>query len=387
MLDSILVGARSYQALLGIDFIVKSDCFVERHEYIHEDNFLCSSQCFVDTFRFGCGKMASSLLLDCAIGGPVWCPGVSAKVWGIYISATGACQYLRRKVLQMFLPKYYYMGMVFTWDEIVKIEGGISNAYLSVAKRKYKRVSHGIYVDDGEFISELEQLFARYPRATLTLQSAFEHYDDNLEHSIWLNLMISRLQILRVLLSADGSIWINLDDNEVHYCKVIMDELFGRSNFLCDLTWEKRYSPPPDTKEFGYVHDLILVYRKSSLFRRNLLPLTEDQTGRYKNPDNDPRGPWKAADYTCRFSAEQRPNLYYPIVQPNTGKEIWPKKTRVWANSIEEHEKNVREDRLWWGINGRNSVPAKKNFLSEIQQGMMPMSLWHYQMAGTNQDA
>ena len=217
--------------------------------------------------------------------------------------------------------------------------------------------------------------------------AAFEHYDDGVEHSIWLSLMKSRLELLRCLLTNDGSLWINLDDNEVHYCKVMCDEIFGRNNFLCDISWEKRYSPAPDTKDFGYIHDHILVYRKTNLFKRNLLPLTEDQTDRYKNPDNDPRGPWKAADYTCRFTSEQRPNLYYPIIQPITGEEIWPKKTRVWANSKEEHEKNVIENRLWWGAKGTNSVPAKKNFLSEIQQGMMPMSLWHYQMAGTNQDA
>lgn len=216
--------------------------------------------------------------------------------------------------------------------------------------------------------------------------SAFEHYDDNLEHSTWLSLLYPRLELLREFLSEDGSIWVNLDDNEVHYCRVIMDEIFGRQNFLCDVAWEKRYSPPPDTKDFGYIHDHILVYRKSPMFHRNLLPLTDEQKERYKNPDNDPRGPWKAADYTCRFSAEQRPNLYYPIIHPISGEEILPKKTRVWANSKEEHEKNLRENRLWWGKDGKAKVPAKKNFLSDIQQGMMPMSLWHYEFAGTNQD-
>lgn len=216
--------------------------------------------------------------------------------------------------------------------------------------------------------------------------SAFEHYDDNLEHSTWLNMMYPRLKLLREFLREDGSIWVNLDDNEVHYCRVIMDEIFGRQNFMCDVAWEKRYSPPPDTKDIGYIHDHILVYRKSAMFSRNLLPLTDDQKGRYKNPDNDPRGPWKAADYTCRFSAQQRPNLFYPIIHPVTGEEVWPKETRVWANSREEHEKNVRENRLWWGKDGKARVPAKKNFLSDIQQGMMPMSLWHYEFAGTNQD-
>ena len=102
--------------------------------------------------------------------------------------------------------------------------------------------------------------------------SAFEHYDDNLEHTIWLSLMAPRLRLLHNLLREDGSIWINLDDHEVHYCKVLLDELFGRTNFLCDIAWEKRFSPPPDTKDFGYVHDHILVYRKNRSFQRNLLP-------------------------------------------------------------------------------------------------------------------
>lgn len=217
--------------------------------------------------------------------------------------------------------------------------------------------------------------------------SAFTYYDDGLEHSIWLSLMRDRLELLRHLLSDDGSIWINLDDNESHYCKIVCDEIFGRANFLCDIAWEKRYSPPPDTKDFGYIHDHILCYRKSSAFKRNLLPLTEDQSGRYKNPDNDPRGAWKAMDYTCRYSADERPNLYYPIIQPNTGKEILPKRTRVWAMSKDVHERNERENRIWWGVSGKNSVPALKNFFSEINQGMMPMSLWKHSLVGHNQDA
>lgn len=217
-------------------------------------------------------------------------------------------------------------------------------------------------------------------------KSAFEHYDDNLEHAQWLSLMLPRLQLLRELLSEGGSIWVTIDDNEGHYLKVLMDEVFGRGNFLCAIAWEKRYSPPPDTKDFGYVHDCLLVYRKSGEFRRNLLPATEDQTDRYKNPDQDARGPWKAMDYTCRFNANERPNLYYPIQQPNTGKEVWPKRTRVWAMSREVHARNEAEGRLWWGKDGTNSVPALKNFLNDVSQGMMPMSLWKHSLAGHNQD-
>ena len=216
--------------------------------------------------------------------------------------------------------------------------------------------------------------------------SAFEYYDDGVEHSIWLSLMRDRIHILRSLLADEGSIWINLDDNEAHYLKVVCDEIFGRANFVCDVAWEKRYSPPPDTKGFGYIHDHILVYQKSSAFQRNMLPLTEDQEGRYKNPDSDARGPWKAADYTCRYSANERPNLYYPILQPNTGEEIFPKRTRVWAMSKEMHESNVEEGRIWWGAKGTNRVPAIKNFFRDINKGMMPPSLWRHTLAGHNQD-
>lgn len=235
-----------------------------------------------------------------------------------------------------------------------------------------------------EFAGQVKCVFIDPPYNT---GSAFAHYDDGLEHSIWLGLIRDRLEIIKRLLSDDGSLWITIDDNEAHYLKVICDEVFGRANFLCDIAWEKRYSPPPDTKDFGYVHDHILVYRKTTAFRRNLLPLTEDQSGRYKNPDNDPRGPWKAMDYTCRYNADERPNLFYPIQQPNTGEEIWPKRTRVWAMSREVHEKNEREGRIWWGAKGTNGVPALKNFFSEINQGMMPMSLWKHTLAGHNQDA
>ena len=235
-----------------------------------------------------------------------------------------------------------------------------------------------------EFSGKVKCVFIDPPYNT---GSAFAHYDDGLEHSIWLGLMRDRLEVIRRLMADDGSLWITIDDNEAHYLKVICDEIFGRANFLCDIAWEKRYSPPPDTKDFGYVHDHILVYRKSADFRRNLLPLTEDQSGRYKNPDNDPRGPWKAMDYTCRYSADERPNLFYAIRQPNTGEEIWPKRTRVWAMSREVHERNEREGRIWWGAKGTNSVPALKNFFSEINQGMMPMSLWKHTLAGHNQDA
>ena len=235
-----------------------------------------------------------------------------------------------------------------------------------------------------EYAGQVKCIFIDPPYNT---GSAFKFYEDGLEHSIWLSLIRDRLEILRNLLSDDGSIWITIDDNEAHYLKILCDEVFGRSNFQCDIAWEKRYSPPPDTKGFGYVHDHLLCYSKSGSFSRNLLPMTEDQTGRYKNPDDDPRGPWKSMDYTCRYSSDERPNLYYPITNPNTGEEVWPKKTRVWAMSKEVNEKHFNEGRLWWGKTGKNKVPALKNYLSEINKGIMPMSLWKHTLAGHTQEA
>ncbi len=206
-------------------------------------------------------------------------------------------------------------------------------------------------------------------------------------HDRWLCMMYPRLVLLKQFLREDGAIFVSIDDNEVATLRLLMDEIFGTGNFLCAFAWEKRYSPPPDTKDIGYLHETLLAYRRSPAFKRNLLMLTDDQTGRYKNPDNDPRGPWKAMDYTCRYTADERPNLYYPIVQPNTGEEILPKRTRVWAMSRGVYEKHLAESRIWWGVNGKNTVPALKNFISEIQQGMMPVSLLKYEVVGHTDEA
>jgi adenine-specific DNA-methyltransferase len=206
-------------------------------------------------------------------------------------------------------------------------------------------------------------------------------------HSRWLSMMYSRLYLSRNLLSDDGAMFISIDDHEAHNLRRICDEIFGEENFICTFIWEKRYSPPPDTKDVGYVHENILLYRKTPNFRMGLLPLAEEQKARYKNPDNDPRGDWKPMDYTCRYTKAERPNLYYPITNPHTGKRVWPKKTRVWAFSQDVHRKNEEENRIWWGTTGKAKVPALKNFLSEIKQGMMPMTLLKHDVVGNTDEA
>lgn len=206
-------------------------------------------------------------------------------------------------------------------------------------------------------------------------------------HSGWLNMIYPRLFLSRNLLSSDGVIFVSIDDHEAHHLRVVMDEIFGEENFVASFVWEKRYSPPPDTKDVGYVHENIICYRRSEDFAAGLLPMTDEQSARYTNNDNDPRGPWKAADYTCRYTADERPNLYYEVTNPNTGEKKFPKKTRVWACSLAEHEKNVAEKRLWWGVDGKNSIPAKKKYLFEIRQGAMPKTILQHDEVGHTDEA
>ena len=210
--------------------------------------------------------------------------------------------------------------------------------------------------------------------------------EDLTRHDKWLCMMYPRLKLLKQLLSDDGAIFISIDDNEQFYLKMICDEIFGSQNFCCSFVWQKRYSPPPDTKEVGYTHENILMYKKE-FFKINPLPPTAEQLARYKNPDNDPRGAWKSADYTCRFTVEQRPNLNYPITNPNTGEIIYPKKNRAWAMSQETHLQNEREGRIYWGADGKNHMPALKNFLCDVKKGRVPDTLLLYQEVGHTQEA
>ena len=217
--------------------------------------------------------------------------------------------------------------------------------------------------------------------------SAFEHYDDNLEHSQWLSMMLPRLQLLRDLLRDDGSIWVTIDDNEGHYLKVLMDEVFGRRNFVANLAWHKRVSPANDAHYFSNDHDHVLVYAKTKTkWAPNKLPRSEAQQKYYTNPDSDPRGPWNSAAYTCAKTADERPNLYYPLTHPKTGEEVWPKKTRVWAFGRETHEEHVRNKMIYWGVDGGASLPRIKKFL-DGSGDVVPRSIWAHEDSGHNQEA
>ncbi len=208
-------------------------------------------------------------------------------------------------------------------------------------------------------------------------------------HSKWLNMMYPRLFLARNLLRDDGIIFISIDDHEIDNLRKICNELFGEESFLGCVVWQKKYAPANDKADFSTSHDYLLVYAKSRPYSKDgklqsvlaREQRTEEMDSAYSNPDNDPRGPWKPGDYTCNKSAEERPNLYYPIQHPKTGEEIWPKRTRVWAYSKELHEKNVTENRVWWGLDGNNRVPAYKRFLSEVG-GVVAQTVWLWEEVG-----
>ncbi len=213
--------------------------------------------------------------------------------------------------------------------------------------------------------------------------NAFEHYDDGIEHSLWLALMRDRLELLRNLLSDDGSIWINLDDNESHYCKVLCDELFGRCNFVANVIWQKKYSPSNDAKWLSDNHDHILVYAKNkNIWRPNLLPRSDEMNSRYKNPDNDPRGLWKPGDISVKTYT---PSCDYPITTPS-GRIVNPPKGYCWRFSKEKFAELVMDNRIWFGSEGK-SVPAVKRFLTQVKDGITCLTVWTYQEVGHNQDA
>jgi adenine-specific DNA-methyltransferase len=213
-------------------------------------------------------------------------------------------------------------------------------------------------------------------------------------HSAWLSMMYPRLFLARQLLREDGVIFVSIDDHEVHNLRLLMNEIFGEENFVACVCWQKKYAPANDTVDFSATHDFILVYSKQKQFLDSGKQLaiigrmerTEEQNKLYKNPDNDSRGLWTSSDYLCNKSAEQRPNLYYPIIHPKTGNEIFPSRSAVWRYSKQRHEQNIKDNRVWWGLNQENEVPRYKRFLSEVK-GVVSDTWWQHKDVGHNDEA
>lgn len=218
-------------------------------------------------------------------------------------------------------------------------------------------------------------------------QSAFEHYDDRLEHSQWLSMMYPRLTLLRDLLAEDGSIWVTIDDSEAHYLKVLMDEVFGRKNFIASNVWQKRYSRE-NREAIGDVHDYVMVYAKSpDKFKetRNRIPLDEAQAKIYRNPDNpketDPTKRWRGLPMTAQGF---RTNQMYTITAPN-GREHKPPEGRCWSMIESEFQKLFDQGRIYWGKDG-NAQPSVIRFLSEVE-GLVPWTWWPHEEVGHTDEA
>jgi len=213
--------------------------------------------------------------------------------------------------------------------------------------------------------------------------SAFDHYDDGVEHSTWLTLMRDRIELLRTLLAENGSLWVTLDDNEAHYFKVMADEIFGRRNFVADIAWQKKHAPGNNEKGISSDSDHLLVWAKNTdRWQWNLLPRTDKQDALYRNPDNDPRGPWQPDNLT---RAEYRERDFWPIETPS-GRKVYPPAGRSWSRPPKEIERLRADNRLWFGPNG-DAGPRLKRFLSEVQNGVVARTVWLREDVGSNDEA
>ncbi|GHV74634.1 site-specific DNA-methyltransferase [Spirochaetia bacterium] len=191
------------------------------------------------------------------------------------------------------------------------------------------------------------------------------------------------MELLHKLLAKDGSIWISIDDNEQAYLKIMIDEIFGRNNFVANVIWEKKFSPQNDAKWLSDNHDFIIVYAKNKdVWRPNLLPRSEEMDARYKNIDNDPRGVWSSSDLTARTYNK---NCDYPITVPS-GKIYNPPASRAWTVSKEKFQELVTDNRIWFGPDG-NNMPRIKRFLTDVKEGSVSLTIWKHTEVGHNQDA
>ena len=285
-----------------------------------------------------------------------------------------------------------------TWigkDDVVKLEPRILIEDVALSYHAKSRHSDAdifenklIFGDNLLALKALEHEFAERIKCVFidppyNTGSAFEHYEDGIEHSLWLSLIRDRLQIIKKLMHKNGTLWISIDDNEAHYLKVLCDEIFGRNNFVSNVVWQKRTSPDMRAT-LGAGHDHILVYAKDLTAFKGVIKKiakTEDQAGQYRNPDNDPLGPWVSSDFTAQGF---RPNQMYSITTPS-GKVYSPPAGRCWKNIESVYQKMHEEGRMYYGRDN-DSMPRKKTYLNE-SEGNTVWSWWPNSEVGHNQEA
>lgn len=236
---------------------------------------------------------------------------------------------------------------------------------------------------EAEFAGKIKCVYIDPPYNT---GSAFEHYDDGVEHSLWLSLIRDRLDLLRRLLSEDGSIWVNLDDNESHYAKVLMDELFGRSNFVANVVWQKKYTLANDAKWLSDNHDHILVYAKDKLtWRPYRLERSAEMDKRYSNPDDHPKGPWKSTPlYAKRIGSEKEQAFTFRFKNGVVWTPPRGASPRFPADKLREMDEN---NEIWFGVDGK-ATPSRKTFLRDLKiSGTPAPTIWLHSEAGNNHEA
>ncbi|MFQ9515807.1 MAG: site-specific DNA-methyltransferase [Eubacterium sp.] len=246
---------------------------------------------------------------------------------------------------------------------------GDNQAVLEEMQKNYKQSIDCIYIDPPYNNGE-----------------EYEYYSDSVAHDKWIKEMRQTLLLLSNLLKEGGSIWISIDDAELHYLKVLCDEVFGRSGFVANIVWQQR-NTRENRKIFSNNHEYILVYSKNPLAfkkKRNLLPITEEILSRYSNPDNDPRGPWQSITANVQ-DGHAVASQFYEIVAPN-GKRHNPPKGRCWVYNEQKMNEEIAKNNIWFGKDG-NGVPRIKKFIANSVQGVVPETLWTSDFAGTNKDA
>jgi adenine-specific DNA-methyltransferase len=217
-------------------------------------------------------------------------------------------------------------------------------------------------------------------------QEEYNHYADALGHEKWIEEVTARLNLLAKFLREDGSIWISIDDREVHYLKVAADKIFGRENFVTTVVWQQR-TTRENRKVFSNNHEYLLVYAKDSRAfkdKRNLLDLTPEVASRYGNPDGDPRGPWQSVSANVQ-AGHATQGQFYEVVAPN-GRRHTPPNGRCWVYNESRMKEEIAKNNIWFGRGG-NGVPRLKRFLSEAKQGLTPETLWLATDVSTNKKA
>lgn len=215
--------------------------------------------------------------------------------------------------------------------------------------------------------------------------SAFEHYDDGIEHSLWLSLIRDRLELIYKLLSIDGSLWITVDDNEAHYLKIICDEIFGRKNFVANAIWQKKYTVANDAKWLSDNHDHVLIFaRDKDRWRPNRLSRSDEMNARYRNPDNHPKGPWKATPLHAKSGSEKGRDFKYKF----KNSVIWSPPPGTFPRFSESRLSELDEDNaIWFGSDG-SATPSRKTFLCELKvEGPPAPTVWLNQDVGNNHEA